>query len=816
VTESFHKLANLIDIQRDLEAEMHTRGVDNYRSMVKKAVEQGRESATLYGITLMKHTVDSVSKGIQEFVLDSLQGSAGRYATSARLLALVDPEVSSYVGLKYVMDGLSTRSPLTKTAMGIAAAIEDDFKFNYFKSANPELYFKIYKDSMGKTSNRHYRRYNIMRGMTKRGLVEYEPWTKQEKLHLGCKILDIIVAKTGLVKTVTHVYGRNKRQLYIIPTEKTLDWIEQVNGTGEILSPVYMPCVVPPRQWTDVYEGGYWFDQVKPFPMVKSHNHAYLEELESMEMPEEYRAINALQNTAFRVNKGIYSVMRQAWDSGESWGSMPPRESLAIPPSPFSEDKRKEDMTEAELLQFTQWKQKAARVYQVNAKMDSKRLQLVRTLGMAEKFLEFDEFYYVYQNDFRGRKYVNVSFLSTQGPDYSKALLEFAHGMPLGDEGAFWLGIQGANTFGNDKWKLQDRYKWAEDNSDWIVACADDPFSNRQWCDADDPWQFLAFCLEWKGYKTNGKNHISHIAVALDGSNNGLQHLSALARDSRGGQATNLIPMEEPQDIYQDVADVINAELQKRTDDPMARDWLEFGVNRKCCKRPVMVVPYGGKLYSCRGYIEQYIHDRIDAGDECPFEDIFGASQYLSLIMWDAISQVVVSARVVMDWLQGIGSSISKKNIPIFWESPSGFPVHQQYPSTSGRRITTQIDGVLIKPQVREQDFSKIDTRRSVNGVSPNFIHSLDAAAMTKTVNKCSDKGIVDFAMVHDSYGTHAANTGKMFQILREAFVEMYTENDPLEQFREYAKEILPDVPDLPPRGDLDIQGVLKSDFFFA
>ena len=30
----------------------------------------------------------------------------------------------------------------------------------------------------------------------------------------------------------------------------------------------------------------------------------------------------------------------------------------------------------------------------------------------------------------------------------------------------------------------------------------------------------------------------------------------------------------------------------------MARQWLDFGVNRKTTKRPVMVVPYGGQLYS--------------------------------------------------------------------------------------------------------------------------------------------------------------------------------------------------------------------------
>ena len=47
---------------------------------------------------------------------------------------------------------------------------------------------------------------------------------------------------------------------------------------------------------------------------------------------------------------------------------------------------------------------------------------------MAEKFSEYEKFFFVYQMDFRGRKYVTSSFLSPQGPDYARALLEFEMG----------------------------------------------------------------------------------------------------------------------------------------------------------------------------------------------------------------------------------------------------------------------------------------------------------------------------------------------------------------------------------------------------
>ena len=53
------------------------------------------------------------------------------------------------------------------------------------------------------------------------------------------------------------------------------------------------------------------------------------------------------------------------------------------------------------------------RVHQTNSRM-TKRLQLA-VLQMAKRFDEYNEFFFVWQNDFRGRKYVVSSFLTPQG-----------------------------------------------------------------------------------------------------------------------------------------------------------------------------------------------------------------------------------------------------------------------------------------------------------------------------------------------------------------------------------------------------------------
>jgi hypothetical protein len=44
------------------------------------------------------------------------------------------------------------------------------------------------------------------------------------------------------------------------------------------------------------------------------------------------------------------------------------------------------------------------------------------------------------------------------------------------------------------------------------------------------------------------------------------------------------------------------------------------------------------------------------------------------------------------------------------------------------------------------------DRVKQANAVAPNFVHSLDAAALMMTVALASREGVDNFGMVHDSY----------------------------------------------------------------
>ena len=539
---------------------------------------------------------------------------------------------------------------------------------------------------------------------------------------------------------------------------------------------------------------------------------AYLNDLEQQDLSAEYKCLNALQRTAWRVNKRVAEVLREAWDTGQSWGKLPPKDNIEPPAYPF--DKQPDQLEGVELIKFREFKKSRNAIYTHNAKSMSRRIQIERTIQLIEDYMKYDKFYFVWQMDFRGRKYPVESFLSPQVADYGKACLEFADGMLIENhDDARYLAIHGANQYGVDKVTLLDRYLWVELNTDKIIECAENPLENTWWTEADKAWQFLAFCFEWADFKKDGQI-VTRLPCASDGSCNGLQHLASIMRDSKAATSVNLTASDEPQDIYSDVAVRATEFMEKdaQNGNELARKALEIGIDRKITKRPVMIVPYAGTLFSCRDYIIESLIEKCGDGD------YFELGTYIASHVWEAISEVVSSAREVMGYVQTLSKIYAKNNQPFEWVTPTNLLVRQLYPNSKKFRIETRINGSVLKLNFRKQIDNTVDKRKSSQGASPNFIHSLDASALTFCVNRCIDEGIDSFAMVHDSYATHSPNMPKLNNILREEYVRMYSENDVLCQLYDRAVAKFPDeeIPEPPQKGSFEISEILQSDYFFA
>jgi DNA-directed RNA polymerase len=574
--------------------------------------------------------------------------------------------------------------------------------------------------------------------------------------------------------------------------------------------------------------GGYYssFEELKPVRMVKvprnARGAAHLKKLFDAreKMPLVYRAINAVQSTPWKINKPVLEVLQQAWQAGGlKIGKMPQKTDVTSLASAFPLGEPYSESLKADESRYLLWKRNRAKVYKARTKQSSRVIQMERMAAMAEKFANEEIIYFPTQLDFRGRMYAMPSFLNPQGTDVAKGLLTFARGCKLGASGWKWLHIHVANMHGEDKISFEEREEWTVNNYHWIVDCVHAPFEHREWMDAEKPWQFLAGAIELVAAVESGdyENYFSHLPVTVDGTCNGLQHFSAMLLDAEGAVSVNLQPSETPNDIYQIVADKVKQKFH-HMDDPFAKAWLAWGFDRKATKRSVMILPYSGTLHAAKKYIRAYVKDRDEA---CPWEDDFAATMFFAKHVWKTIEETVTSAGACMKWFRMVAKAVTEAGKPLQWTTPLNFLVEQDNRDLDQYRINTMLGrGIRYQP-VLVVESERLDKDAQMLGISPNKVHSLDAACLMLTVNRALDEGIEDFAMVHDSYGVLAGKMDTLYMGLRQAFVDIY-QNDVMGDFLKSTTAGLPEEvvtklrAAMPKKGTFELESVKDSKYFFA
>jgi DNA-directed RNA polymerase len=807
-------MQNLIAVQEQIEQESRDLGVKRYQQLL----ETNGDASMSPGIRMLREVVTKLSTEIEAFTTEAPDARpAGRGAAVVRdFLKQFDSKVVAYVVGKATINAMRTQVSLQMCALQIASVLEDSVNHDELRLKEPRLHAQLMKKIRNSRDHRH--RHLVLLAQQKFAGIRTIKWEVADKLRTGSMLIHMMAKSTGLL-TIDQPANRKQTPYVLVPTPETMAWLDEAHARCALLEPVYLPMVVPPREWTTPSRGGYLTKHCR-LRLIKTGNPNYLEELHAVEMPAVYRSINAIQSTPWRINNGVLALLVEVWEGGGMLGGLPPREQMPLPAKTFAEDAAADDP------KLKAWKMEAAQVYEENARLTSKRVALATQITVAEKFSEFDRIYFPHTMDWRGRIYPVPAGLNPQGDDVAKALIQFSEGRPLGDNGAYWLAVHGANCAGVDKVSFTDRVQWVQEHEEQILESALNPLDgSRFWATMDSPWCFLAFCREWSAlimWHRSGKpmaDFVSHLSVQLDGSCNGLQNFSAMLRDEVGGRATNLVPSEKPSDIY----GVVAAEAQRAIDqealegDEKAQRWVGK-MTRKLSKRNTMTLAYGVTKFGMRDQMIQEFKAMRSKGakaEDLKIEDAL----YLADKNWDAVGNVVIAAKAAMSWLQKAASVVAKDGLPVRWVAPSGLLVQQDYRVVIGERIESYVTGQRIQLTLNVTG-KEINKRKMASGISPNFVHSLDAAHLVGTVGLCLDNGVTSFSMIHDSFGAHAGAIDVLSQCLREAFVQQYS-GDVLGDFRSQLVAALPeelagDVPPIPAFGSLDISAVRNSDYFFA
>lgn len=233
-----------------------------------------------------------------------------------------------------------------------------------------------------------------------------------------------------------------------------------------------------------------------------------------------------------------------------------------------------------------------------------------------------------------------------------------------------------------------------------------------------------------------------------------------------------------------------------------------------------MTFVYSATRFGMQDMILQTLRE-LDADGE-PYlggADNYAAANYLSYVLFEAVSEVVSAASGAMAWLRQVAKVAVGAEQPIRWTTPDGLPILQSYREVFGQRVKVHWQGRRLEVTLAV-DGSRLNGRGQANGIAPNFVHSLDAAHLRAVARGARAEGIDHLAVIHDSFGTHAANTDRLVTILRDTFVSQY-EPDVLARFRDEVAAQLPDdlvelLPEPPQAGTLDLRDVSRSAYLFA
>lgn len=628
----------------------------------------------------------------------------------------------------------------------------------------------------------------------------------------------------------------------------------------------YCPCVIPPKPWTSLYDGGYYDVLTKRLHLLRmewgidnSFMASYKKRLNKMDMSYLYNVVNALQDTAFTINDAILKTAKAIYDNGGGKAGIDSRAPFPEWPMLQSDDKK----------EIRKYRRKIARARKEYRARQSRLLRCAIALGAAKKYAKYDTVYFPWNMDYRGRLYPIATEISPQGDDLQKALLAFKNPMPVKDESALrWFYIEGANRAGVDKVSFDDRVKWVEENHDNIIKSALMHEKYAWWMEQDSPFLFLAWCDEFLRMEQYLKEHNgscvgfkSYISYNYDGTCSGLQHFSTMLRDEIGGKAVNLVPQETVSDIYQIVADKIFPRLQNDalngTDDgvqvdkktgkvlknddgeplikygtkALAQQWLLFNrakygmgdkLSRKIVKRSVMTLAYGSGRYGFaenlkEDIIKPWLYDHADTPDQI-FMSKSQAANYLADYINQEVATTVVKAVEGMKWLQKVAEIITKSGEVVQWVTPNGLLVQQNKYKDNVKRIYMYFRGAKHNLYIKQVP-TDIDKRGQVQAVSPNFIHSMDACHMQRVITALHAAGCENLFMIHDSFGCDLAHADMMFTAIRSEFRRLYEDKDYLQYFLDNVKFLIEPgvkIPKEPQMGNLDIAEVEHSQYCFA
>lgn len=763
---------------------------------------------------------------IQRYADSQTRGRGGAYKKWLRALP---SEVTAVLSLRECIrqcGGAEGRADIQELTHELGRLIALEVRIKEAEAINPVFMQKVHEDLQEHASKDlgHIRRkYSHVIKKVSDGALDVD-LPRSEFMHIGKFGIDACY-EAGVIE-IDRSYNKGGTVVAYRLSDDVREFLHGYDASDVrgIISKADLRMQCPPEPWTTLRDGGYLSARRKmlaPLMSVqkirRSVRKEIAEQFTAEKMPMVFECANYLQSIPYALHGPTRDAIVRLWQDGGGVLGVPERAAPPKPEFPFGYEFSKEHATEAELERFQKWKRRTALWYDGMRKWRSKVMEcgaFLRSMNSAEP-MWFPVFC-----DTRGRWYYRGS-PNPQGSDLAKAVLHFAEKKALGVRGLFWLKVHIANSFGFDKERMQDRAAWTDKNWVAIERALDRPEDYPDVWGKDAPWCMFSAAWELReAYRSgNPTAYKTGIAVHKDATCSGLQHFSALLRDPVGAAYVNLTDptMCGPkQDIYSRVGTValqaIEADLESADESTreLAKWCLDVGISRELAKKPVMTYVYGATLRGTANDVENLMDSEIlpSLGKRWLDETLaYKHSTYIGKKLFLGVQATVPAAEAAMRWLRGVaGAAPNGKRLT--WRTPTGFLVQHDYQTYEDVRVKLNSCGVSA---VLVRDWTDGTVPHQMrNSISPNFVHALDASHLTLVALRMKREGL-SMVGIHDSFGTHACDVDAMDTAIREEFVNMYQKNL-LAEFLWDCKG----VGEVPSRGNLNLQDVLTSEFFFS
>lgn len=784
------------------------------------SVELPRASA------LIARMYSEVMRELEAVAAIKTRGAGGKYKTWLRALPL---DVAAVISIRECIKLCTSHTHNTHVhgqdlALAVGKLFELEVRIRQAEAVNPVYIGKI-KDQLKEnatTNLGHIRKlYNVAIDRVMKGEIDFS-LTKTDIIHIGKFGVDACL-QAGLLE-VTRGTNRNGVTVEYNLAPEINEFLigYTANDVRQVVNKEESRMLCAPDPWSNLHDGGYLSTRRKSVaPLMnlrsirKEVRAAVAAEFTAEKMPMVFDAGNYMQSIPFTVHEATRKAIQRVWLSGGGVLGVPHKDPPKRPEMPLGKEWVKEDAPEAELAIFNRWKRQVVQFYRELREWRSKVREIggfFRTSNDVGEPLWFPMYF-----DKRGRWYYR-GMPNPQGSDLAKAVLHFHEKKPLGADGVFWLKVHIANSFGQDKERFVDRARWTDANWKRIEASLDTPEDYPEVWGTDAPWCMYSAAWELREAIRSGNpaSYCTGIPVHMDATCSGLQHFSAMLRDPIGGQFVNLTDPAgcgPKQDIYARVSmnamQVIKADCT--SDDAevaaMAAWWVQQGMPRSLAKKPVMTYVYGATLKGTAEFIENYVETEM----KVPWPDDTKSLQYsiyAAKKLFAGIAATVPAAAAAMRWLRNVAAQ-QPNGQRMQWRTPTGFLVQHDYQDYGDVRIWLNSCGVSTMIVREMRDGTKAHAMQ--NAISPNFVHAMDASHLTITALKMRDQGLRIVA-IHDSFGTHPSDVAAMHSCIRHSFVELYQNRNTLGEFLWEVGG----AGETPMRGNLDLQDVVSSEFFFC